>query len=80
MGLFYADFELINGDDLALVRCPIIGEEEVKRMRVNALVGTGLLCFASIKISKSNWSFPSAKKEKANWMMGASLSTMSWHR
>lgn len=46
MGLVYADIELINGDDLALVRRHIIGEEAVKRMRVNALVDTGsyMLC------------------------------------
>jgi clan AA aspartic protease len=41
MGLIYADIELINGDDLALARKHIIGEEEIKRMRVNMLVDTG---------------------------------------
>lgn len=46
MGLVYAEIELINGDDLALQRRHIIGEEEVKRMTVNALVDTGsyMLC------------------------------------
>ena len=41
MGLVYADIELINGDDLALVRYKIKGEDEVKRMHVNMLVDTG---------------------------------------
>ena len=41
MGLVYADIELINGDDLALVRNHIKGEEEVKRMHVRMLVDTG---------------------------------------
>jgi clan AA aspartic protease len=41
MGLIYADIELINGDDLALARKHIIGEEEIKRMHVNMLVDTG---------------------------------------
>jgi clan AA aspartic protease len=41
MGLVYADIELINGDDLALVRNKIKGEEEVKRIHVNMLVDTG---------------------------------------
>jgi clan AA aspartic protease len=41
MGLIYADIELINGDDLALVRRKIMDEDEVKRMRVNMLVDTG---------------------------------------
>lgn len=46
MGLVYAEIELINGDDLALSRRNIIREEEVKRMRVTALVNTGsyMLC------------------------------------
>lgn len=46
MGLIYAEIELINGDNLALVRRNIISEEEVKRMQVNALVDTGayMLC------------------------------------
>ena len=41
MGLVYADIELINADDLALVRRHIIGEEEIKRMTVNMLIDTG---------------------------------------
>jgi clan AA aspartic protease len=41
MGLVYADIELINADDLALVRRFKIGEDEVKRMHVNMLVDTG---------------------------------------
>ena len=41
MGLIYADIELINGDDLALARRHIIGEEEIKRIHVNMLVDTG---------------------------------------
>ena len=42
----YAEIELINGDDFALARRKIIGEDEVKRIRVNALVDTGsyMLC------------------------------------
>jgi clan AA aspartic protease len=41
MGLIYADIELINADDLALVRRNLIGEEEIKRMHVSMLVDTG---------------------------------------
>lgn len=46
MGLVYAEIELINGDDLALARRKVIGEEEIKRMVVSALVDTGsiMLC------------------------------------
>jgi clan AA aspartic protease len=41
MGLVYAEIELINGDDLALVRRNFMGEDQIKRMRVNMLVDTG---------------------------------------
>jgi len=41
MGLVYADIELINAIDLGLVRRYKIGEDEVKRMKVNMLVDTG---------------------------------------
>jgi len=44
--LIYAEIELINGDDLAFARRHIIGEEEIRRMKVTALVDTGsyMLC------------------------------------
>jgi hypothetical protein len=34
MGLVYADIELINTTDMELARRHIIGDEEVKRVRV----------------------------------------------
>jgi clan AA aspartic protease len=46
MGLVYAEIELINGGDLELARRNYIGEDEIKRMRVNALVDTGSLNLA----------------------------------
>jgi clan AA aspartic protease len=46
MGLVYADIELINGEDITLAKRHIIGEEEIKSIKVNALVDTGsyMLC------------------------------------
>ena len=41
MELVYADIELINAIDLGLMRRYKIGEDEVKRMKVNMLVDTG---------------------------------------
>lgn len=41
MGLVYADIELISGDDLALHRRGYIEEEEIKRLKVSALVDSG---------------------------------------
>jgi clan AA aspartic protease len=43
MGLIYSEIELINGDDLALVRRHVIGEEEVRHITVKALVDTGAI-------------------------------------
>lgn len=46
MGVVYAEIELINSDDMALARKFIIGEEEIKRMRIKMLVDSGawMLC------------------------------------
>lgn len=41
MGLVYAEIELISGDDLALHRRGYIREEDIKRMKVSALVDSG---------------------------------------
>lgn len=46
MGLIYSELELINAGDIELARRHYIGEEEIKRMKVTALVDTGayMLC------------------------------------
>jgi clan AA aspartic protease len=41
MGLIYAEIELTNAAELAMAHRLIIGEEEIKRIRVNMLVDTG---------------------------------------
>jgi clan AA aspartic protease len=41
MGLVYADIELIRADDLALYRHGILPEDQIKHMRVSALVDSG---------------------------------------
>ncbi|HEV7842082.1 MAG TPA: aspartyl protease family protein [Pyrinomonadaceae bacterium] len=41
MGLVYTEIELISGDDLALHRRGYIKEEDIKRLKVNALVDSG---------------------------------------
>ena len=40
MGLVYAEIELINGDDLAMVRRHKMDADEVRRMTVSSLVDT----------------------------------------
>ncbi len=46
MGLVYADIQIINGDDLGLVRRNLMDKDEVKSMWINMLVDTGsyMLC------------------------------------
>ena len=41
IGLVYADIELLSTDDLALSRRGFLPREEVKRIRIKALVGSG---------------------------------------
>jgi clan AA aspartic protease len=43
MGLIYADIELVNEFDLHDAKRNLIGEEEVRRMDVKALVDTGAM-------------------------------------
>ena len=64
MGLIYADVELINGDDLALARKHIIGEEEIKRMHVKMLVDTGSVMLAINENIQQILQFPVIEKRK----------------
>ena len=41
MGLVYADIELINAVDFENAKRHIIGEDEVKSMKLNVLVDSG---------------------------------------
>jgi clan AA aspartic protease len=41
MGKVFADIELLNGDDVSDARRNIIGEDEIKRIPICALVDTG---------------------------------------
>ncbi|MEM1119767.1 MAG: clan AA aspartic protease [Bacteroidota bacterium] len=41
MGLIRANIELISGDDLALARKGVIKKEEVKKVKIKALVDSG---------------------------------------
>lgn len=65
MGLVYAEIELINGEDLALARRSIIGEEEVKRMHVTALVNTGSYMLAINESIQEQLQLPVVETRKA---------------
>ena len=64
MGAIYAGIELINNDDMALVRRNIIDPEEVRRMFVNIRVDTGadMLCINESIQEQLQFSYPGNKK------------------
>ncbi|MFN0035206.1 MAG: aspartyl protease family protein [Saprospiraceae bacterium] len=43
MGMVYADIELQNGDDVALNRRAIIGEDEIRQINISMMVDSGAL-------------------------------------
>ena len=65
MELVYADIEIINGEDLALVRRHIMGEEEVRRMPINILVDTGSYMLCINESIQAQMQFPVVEKRKA---------------
>jgi clan AA aspartic protease len=65
MGLIYADIELINGGDIEMARRHIIGEDEIKRMRINALVDTGSYMLCINESIQQQLQFPVVEKRKA---------------
>lgn len=43
MGMVYANIELLNGDDVALHRRNMLGDDEIRRMMVNMTVDSGAI-------------------------------------
>ncbi len=70
MGPVYADVELINGEELALARRHAIGEEEIKRIRVNILVDTGSYMSAINENIKEQLQLPVVETRKAQTATG----------
>ena len=70
MGLVYAEIELINGGDLEMARRHIIGQEEVKRMTVNALVDTGSYMLCINENIQEQLQLPVVEKRKAQLANG----------
>jgi clan AA aspartic protease len=65
MGLVYTDIEIINGEDIALAKRHIIGEEEIKRMHLNLLVDTGSYMLCINESIQEQLQFPIVEKRKA---------------
>ncbi len=70
MGLIYADIELINSFDLEMAKRHMIGEEEIKRTHVNALVDTGAIMLCINENIQSLLQFPVQEKRKAETAYG----------
>ena len=71
MGLTYADIELINADDLALAKRNVIGEEEVKRLRINMLVDTGAYNLFINESIQAQLDLPFVEKRKGQLANGS---------
>lgn len=70
MGLIYAEIELINGEDLALARRNIIGEQEVKRMTISALVDSGSYMLAINETIQAQLQLPVVERRQAQMADG----------
>ena len=71
MGLTYADIELINADDLALAKSHVIGEEAVKRLRINMLVNTGAYNLYINESIQAQLELPFVEKRKGQLANGS---------
>ncbi|MCC6290066.1 hypothetical protein DC498_10395 [Terrimonas sp.] len=71
MGLVYAEIELINGDDLAMVRRKLMDEDDVKRMTVSALVDTGSIMLCINENIQEQLQLPVVETRKAQMANGA---------
>ncbi len=71
MGLVYADIELINAVDIELANRHVIGQEEIKSMRVNMLVDSGAFMMAINESIQAQLQLPFKQKRKAQLADGS---------
>jgi clan AA aspartic protease len=71
VGLVYADIELINEDDLALVRRNKLDKDEVKRMHINMLVDSGAYMMYINESIQEQLQLPFVEKRKAQLADGS---------
>jgi clan AA aspartic protease len=64
MGLVYADIELINSDDLALVRRNMLDKDEIRHLHVNMMVDSGAYMMAINETIQSQLELPFIEKRK----------------
>ena len=71
MGLIYAEIELINGEDIVLARRFIIGEEEIKKIKVDMLVDSGSVYMCINETIQSQLQLPVIEKRKGQLANGS---------
>ena len=71
MGLIHAEIELINGDDLALVKRNLIKQEEVKSIKVKALADKKFLLLFINENIQEQLQFPVVEKRKVQMANGS---------
>jgi len=70
MGLVYAEIELINSEDIVLARRFIIGEDEIKRIKINMLVDTGSVYMCINETIQAQLQLPVIEKRKGQLANG----------
>jgi clan AA aspartic protease len=70
MGMVYAEIELINGEDLVLARRHFIGDDEIKKITVSALVDSGSYMLAINENIQQQLQLPVVEKRKAQLANG----------
>ncbi|MBK8624678.1 MAG: hypothetical protein IPN86_03590 [Saprospiraceae bacterium] len=71
MGRVYADIEFINGDDLSLVRRSMMDQDEVNRINISFLVGSGAYNLCINEVIQEQLQFPIVEKRKAQLANGS---------
>ncbi len=70
MGLVYAEIELINAADVANAKKHMIGEEEIKRIRINSLVDSGAYMMAINETIQGQLDLPFVENRKVQLASG----------
>lgn len=70
MGLVYAEIELINSEDIVLARRFIIGEDKIKRIKINMLVDTGSVYMCINETIQAQLQLPVIEKRKGQLANG----------
>jgi hypothetical protein len=70
MGIVYAEIELINSVDVENAKCYRIGQEEIRRMRLEMLVDSGAYMMAINETIQSQLEIPFLEKRKVQLASG----------